>query len=449
MTSRRAGSIALVLGLGAWLAPGLAAANTSTQVALETVLTLLAVLGGAYLVTHLALERIARRFAVVTGVEYVLVGVALGPVLSVLDRQTASLLQPALTLGTGALGLLTGLWLDARGFRRADARAFGAALVISLVTAGLVVGLPALVLSQAPPHLLGLDDWLPGLLFAGAVALVADAGPIHSLVAFLQAKGVAPVIASRAADFSSTLAVIGFGALFCVYQGGPLVEHRVLAPWQWFLVQLGVGVLLGLLFRGFLRKDIAEEKLLTILIGMVIFTSGIAYYLGVSVIFTNFVLGAVLINTSAAAAQVLRMMASIRRPFHIVLFFFAGVFLSLDVPWWSWALAVPYLLLRVGGRYLGGALAQRFVLPRSPPMPGPGLALLAPGGLSVAMMINFRLTYHEHRPIPEVYSALLVGVVVSEILAYLSTRRWLIDAADVPPALAERRGGFDLPGSVR
>jgi hypothetical protein len=65
------------------------------------------------------------------------------------------------------------------------------------------------------------------------------------------------------------------------------------------------------------------------------------------------------------------------------------------------------------------------------------------------MMLNFRISYQEHAPIPELYSTLLVGIVLNEVLAYLATRRWLIDAADVPPALAEQRGGFEDLGELR
>jgi Kef-type K+ transport system membrane component KefB len=443
MVGARHARIAVGLAVAAVvvLAPEAALAAEPTPTALRTVLTLLAILGAAYLITHLALERIARRFAVVTGVEYILVGAALGPVLGVIDAETTRLLRPALTLGTGALGLLAGLSLRFAGFERQDLRSFSSALMVSLVTLAAVVGLPAVLLSQLGGE--RLSFWLPGLLLLGAVALVADPSPVQSLARFLQAKGAAPAFGARTADFCSMLAVLAFGGVFCVYEGGPMLGRRALPSWAWFLLQLAVGVVLGLVFRALLRAERRPERLLPVLIGIVTFTSGVAFYLRVSVIFTSLVLGAVLVNTFERGEQLRHRLASVRRPLHIVLFFFAGVFLRLDVPWWAYALGLPYVALRVWGRSLGGAFARRLAVADSPPLPGPGPALLAPGGLSVAMMLNFRISYQDHAPLPEIYSALLLGVVLSEVLAYLLARRWLIDAADVPPALAERRGGFE------
>ncbi len=415
------------------------AADTS---ALETVLLLVALLGVAYLITHLALERIARRFAVVTGAEYVLVGLALVPALGVIRGDTLQLLTPALTVGTGALGLYAGLRFEFRSMSRTDLRAALMAIWVSVCTVGLVAAVPGLVLYRWGN---GLGIYLPALLYAGAVALVADPGPTRALTTFLQAKGPAPAVATRVAELCTALAILGFGVLFCFYRGGGSEPNAGTSePWVWLLVQLLLGSLLGLLFRGLLRPDMGEQRLLTVLLGMVIFTSGLAFYLRVSTIFANFIMGVVLINGTSAAASIRDQLASIRRPFTIVLFFFAGALLNLDVPWWSWLLAIPFVALRFLGRWIGGALAHRFVHLGNTPLPSLGPALLAPGGLSVAIMLNYRLALGDFSPIREAYAGILVGLVASEILAYLTTRRWLLDAADVPPALAYRRGDFEF-----
>src|SRR5690554_3135528 len=57
-------------------------------------LILLAIVGAAYIITHLLLERLAERFGFVTGTEYIVLGVLLGPVFGVLDTETIGALTP-------------------------------------------------------------------------------------------------------------------------------------------------------------------------------------------------------------------------------------------------------------------------------------------------------------------------------------------------------------------
>ncbi len=415
----------------------------------QNILVLLAVVGVAYLITHALLERVQRRFGVVTGVEYILFGVLAGPVLEFLDPSTIGQFTPAIVLGTGSLGLLTGLHVSFRRFGALELEATRVAMWTTLTTLLVMVGLPLLLLwAFAPASQLAF--WTPAVVCAGAVALVADTSPMHALRQFLQARGEAISLAVSTAQLSSSLAIIAFGVLFCLYNPGQVVLppgvraqsfYAVLAAYpavEWLLVHLLIGALLGLIFGTFLRRELEDEKLLTVAMGMVIFTSGIAYYLRLSPIFVNFVLGVVLINTCYQGKRVETMLVSIERPLYIVLFFFAGATFSLQAPWWSLGLVIPYLVLRSTGRALGGLLAMRTsaIEPKQPSM---ARALLAPGGLSVAMILDFHAVYLGAQFEQVVYAALLCSVVVSELLAHRRTKSWLIDFTDVPPA--QLRGG--------
>jgi Kef-type K+ transport system membrane component KefB len=57
-----------------------------------------------------------------------------------------------------------------------------------------------------------------------------------------------------------------------------------------------------------------------------------AYYLQLSPIFVNFVLGVVLMNLGRHSDHVESRLISIRRPLYILLFFFAGAGWALDAP---------------------------------------------------------------------------------------------------------------------
>ncbi|MGM0559015.1 MAG: cation:proton antiporter [Myxococcota bacterium] len=407
-------------------------------------LLLLAIIGVAYLVTHLVLERVAERYGFVTGIEYVVLGAILSPVLGLIETADINAMTPAIVLGTGSLGLLTGLHIDLSEFRKPmPRRALKVALTVSLLTAIFVMLLPAFAIYyfHSPELMLSLA---PGLLCVGTVALVADAGPIRAMISYLGAEGPGTDLGIKTAHLCASIGVILFGLIFCVYNPTdlPFVPSGPSGPFVWFGVHLLLGSVLGLIFSWLLRRDFGDEKILTVVIGMVIFASGMAYYLQLSPIFVNFVLGVVLMNMGRHSGHVESRLMSIRRPLYILLFFFAGAGWVLDAPWWTYALVVPYLLLRWFGRIVGGLLS-RSVASTEARNAGISRALMAPGALSVAMLLDFDQVYEQLYYEPIIYNGLLLAIVISEIASYKLTRTWLIDATDVAPP--EQRGTSSFP----
>jgi Kef-type K+ transport system membrane component KefB len=200
-----------------------------------------------------------------------------------------------------------------------------------------------------------------------------------------------------------------------------------------------IGASLGVFFGLYLRRDLGEEQLLTVLLGIIVFTSGLAYYLRLSPIFVNFLLGVVLNMMGRGARLIEGTLSSFERPLYIVLFFFAGGSLALSgIEWWVLLLVIPYLLLRYLGRWLGGLLSVRLAGAdyRIPPL---GRVLLVPGGLSVAMLLNFEEAFGDRLAyINSMYAAMLLAVVLSEVHGHGRARSWLIDATDVDPSTIRR-----------
>lgn len=413
----------------------------------ESVLILLAIVGVAYLVTHLVLERVAERFGFVTGVEYIVLGAILGPAASyipdvqpLIDDTTLGALTPAIVLGTGSLGLWGGLHFDFKKFGNLQFRALKSAMFISLTTLLVVVGVATAVLYYfwSPGTVVAA---MPALLCVGTVAMVADTGPLRSMAAYLGAEGPATEFGALVAGYCSAMGITAFGLIFCFYNT-TTVPFDVDPPFVWlvwFGIHLLLGSALGLVFATFLRRDFSDDKIITVVIGMVIFSSGFAYYLHLSPIFVNFILGVVLINTGRHADHVESRLRAIRRPLYIVLFFFAGAgWKTGNVAWWAFALVIVYVVLRRTSR-LAGSLAATRIVSQQTYGAGLGRALLAPGALSVAMLLNFDQVFSGSPYAKVLYDGLLTAIVVTEIVAYPMTRSWLIDVADVAPPEQRKR----------
>ena len=421
---------------------------------LTDVLLLLLFVGCAYAIAHLLLEYIAERFGFVTGIEYILLGVVIVEGFEIVSHSTIDQFTAVIELSTGALGLLSGLYIEIDRLRR-ERRALKAAIIISLSTLVCVLGIPGIIAWSLLPTE-SFVSLAPGIACMGAVALVAEAGPIQSLIAFLDVRGEQTKKAVITARFCSLVGIFIFGLIFCFFNtadinpSSPLYVLSTLSPavqWMPFLgLHLVIGVVLGFVFSSFINRDFEFEQLFTVVIGLVIFTSGLAYYFNLSPIFVNFVLGVVLANHSEYSDHVVSMIRSIQRPLYIMLFFFAGARLTATISQAYVALlvlvALSYLAFRQLGRGVGG-VAVNYAVPEKPFNLGIGRALLASGALSVAMLLDFNEFYSEVRIdvplvglegfnyIPPLYAGLLVAVAASEIFSYATIRAWLIDSSDI------------------
>ncbi|MFO7567080.1 MAG: hypothetical protein R6X02_30830 [Enhygromyxa sp.] len=429
--SRHRGSAAglictLAISLCLWPRPALAAGLSDE--AFLRIIVLLAVVSVGYVITHLAVERLARRFSFAGGVEYVLLGVVLGPLLGILDEELARDIRPVLLLGAGALGMLAGLELGVREENTRVRGAWAGALSITSISALVMIALPLLAAWSFGFAIEADDAWTAALLFAGVVALGTDGAVIRGLAETLGARGPAPALGLATAHRVRALAILAFGILFSLVIDTETVDLRPLSGAATaFGVQVGAGVILGLLFGVIVHRELDERTLLTVVVGMVFLAGGFAYAMNASAIFVNFVAGLTFAMTSPHAGEATRTMRSIKHPFVIALYFFAGL------EWvagalWVYAMVVPFLFLRWISRKLGGAIGAR--LGSSPANLGP--ATTAPGGLTMAFVINTVLVYRHVPGIIDVYGPLITALVLLDLHSVRAVRRWLVDAAGIP-----------------
>jgi Kef-type K+ transport system membrane component KefB len=395
----------------------------SNQTFYEIIL-LLSVVSVGYVITHLAVERLSRRFAVAGGIEYVALGIVVGPILGIINPELAHDIRPVLLLGAGALGMLAGLELGPaiRGGWRA-------AISITGFTAITMILAP-LLLAWALGYDVESDEaWTAALLLVGIVALGSDGAVIRTVASTLGARGPAPELGVAVATRVRALATIGFGVLYAVIENQDVLSLREpIGMLQALGLQVGAGVVLGLLFGVLVHRKLDERSLLTVVVGMVLLAGGFAYAMGVSAIFVNFVAGLTFARTSSYDADATRTMYSIKQPFVIALYFFAGL------EWvsgalWVYLMIVPFLVLRQLGRKLGGVVGGR------PPGWSTDLSAstYAPGGLTIAFALSIGLTHRELPGIVDVYGPLIIALVLLELSSLRAVRRWLVDVADVAP----------------
>lgn len=395
------------------------------------VVGLLAVVGSAYLLARFAVGRLQKAFLVLAGVEYIALGVLLGeqmpyhlPAFSNLDE-----LLPIVALAVGWVGLLRGMELSYERLR--STKSTGATQVVivqALVAGGVTTGVAYAIFSQ--PWFGGGIGRTQGWMAAGVMGCAAAAGsvgPIELLQRRYRLEGDLAGQIRRMAATSDLLAIFVFGMLFCVFHK---YEEGVIAlSWfEWAGVSLLLGGVLGVFFRPFLGDDDSENGRFLAMVGVIVLASGAAYFLDLSPLLVNLVLGVVLVNTAKAGPQIRETLESTKAPMAIVLFVFAGaLWRPPDLPATEIViLCAGYVLLRILGKWVGTGLAAWRTSMRGDTYRG----LLGHGTVSVAMVISLRLVY-DGPAVDLAYTAILCSVIFNDLIAPRVLRGLLVDTGDL------------------
>ena len=404
---------------------------------MSTVLLLLGVVAAAYLLAHFVVERAQQRFLFVSGFEYLLLGVLLGPDVlhDIAPFSDLTRLAPIFAFASGWVGLLYGLELTRRD--ELGGQPIWHAIIDAVVTCAALTG-ASWWLFHLDPFALGATE--PEALGAALLLGCTAAAGSSSAIDLLQSRyhslstTLLPML-RRIAWVGSILSIFGFGILFCLNHEGEAFTAKPVPWWGWLLLTLGLGVVLGLLFWVFIGADRDENDIFLAMVGILLFASGAAFFLNLSALLVNFVLGLVLAMTPHGAAirgQLERTAAPVR----LILLLFAGAH-------WRPVALLPgvlvcggYLALRLSAKAVASSIAAIGTPLRLDLFRG----LMAQGDVAIAMALSFRLVYEG--PVADLaYTAVLVGVILHEVLSPRMLRGLLVDSGE----LREDLGARSLP----
>lgn len=402
-----------------------------------TLILLLAFLGSRWTFTRLRLP-LAAQHIYLTGTEYILIGVCLGPaLLDVLDSATLRGLSPVLNLALGWVGLMFGAQLELRQVARFPAQNLMVALVQGLSTLGLCAAAFLVIPGWLPP---GASVPVPGALHGGpaihALALGALAVPTaQSSLALIEQEleiRQAPLmqLLRYVAGIDALLGLLAFGALFAFsHHASPLGVPHVI-PLQILLFALGLGLITGLILHVLTRLQCPQEELMLFTVGAVVFSAGAAAFLKLSPLFVTLAAGLLVANVRGQKERIVRALVVLEKPFYLVLLLMGGA-LVLPSSWLSRSLlfALVYVATRLLGKLAGGLLASRMFRHPTPLSPWLGLGLTSQGGMAVAMVISFHQAFSG--PAAQVILVMaLAAVIVNELFSPALARRVLPETPD-------------------
>jgi Kef-type K+ transport system membrane component KefB len=412
-------------------------------------LVLVALIVSAFVVSRF-LHRHAERVSLVSGIEYAVVGVLIGPLMpfGLIAEDTLASLDLLVTLLLGLLGFMVGLHArDAlrrfEHFLAGSVAGLLVALAVGLVTLALIQALdPTYAADPAPMFAIPIwteSDWVYELwasedavwlaLTLGAAAASASLTAIESAAARWKAEGPPLVLLRDLASAGQVTAIVLFGLALAGDRAPESGLGHGLSVVEWAGLTGFAGALTGLLFTIFIRGVEDDLPLYLTTLGLVIFAAGIGAALGVSPLFVNLVAGLTVAATSKHGARLLDNLDRLKRPLAILLLVLAGIAWRPALGW-LWLIPAGYLLTRVGTRVWASRFAvSTFVHGAEFRRLGGGL--IGQGSLAAAIALSYAQVHPEHGAV--VLTAVLVPMLITDLFAVSTLRRVLANAGAIRP----------------
>lgn len=386
-------------------------------------LILLLAAAAAYLAAHFVFEWLGRRFLVVSGAEYLALGILLGPQVSgVLSRDLIDSLAPVVTLAVGWIGVIIGTRFELKQLIGIHARLFRIGFAESSLTFVVVGALEYVAMRE----IVGATERqaMFAAVVLGAMAVASSDVGISLVARRLRGGSVILEQLRLSSSIDALVAVLAFGILLCIFHT-PAPAARPLTPTEWAAVSIAIGVLGGMLFHVFLGDTPDADRLFVALVGGVVMVSGAATYLRLSPLMSAVFFGIVLVNTTSRPQALVETITRVERPMYFVLLLFGGA--TWEASHHAWAVPVVlYLAARLAGKIGGSRLAARANGAVGDLGPHWGRALLGQGRVAVALGLS--AVHQESTPFPNIiFTAAVASVLLTEFLSARAVRSVLGD----------------------
>ena len=379
---------------------------------MSAALSLILIVAAAYLAAHLVFEWVAERYHIVSGAEYLILGVLLGPQVSgFMSADVVASFAPFMTLALGWTGAAHGMNFYLPRLMRVPGLTYSVAILEAVITFCFVSAV--MLVGFAWAFDMSYDGVILPALSLGAIATAAAS----SGVAFVSQSTPHPVVQQleTTALVDGAFAIIAFGILLCVVHIDVSIGTRNLTPTEWAVITFGIGVIGGTMFHLFLGPERNPDRLFIALAGAIILASGAASFLRLSPLLPAMLIGAILINTSSNRDELQRLMRTVEKPLYFVLLVFAGA--SWRPSRYNWILPVVlFVVVRMAAKLGSARLATRLLGRDELRGTNWGRGLFGQGTLALAIGLSYSL--NDMTLVPNVvFTAAIISVLVTDIFA--------------------------------
>lgn len=360
---------------------------------------------GSLIFHKLEIKTIWLKSFAYTGSLYLALGYLIGPhIFGFLNEAIINDLSVLYALVLGWAGFLIGLQTNIKNLKRFPF------VYYQFATINLIVAFLALYLLLILLHdLLNVTSMekkdLLVLSIAGAITSPIIIGVVSR---DFRIPGRISHMLQFLAAFDNLLGVIIIGIVLAVVNETLLFQTQN-TNFFVLLILIVIGIFAAYLYN-FLSKSVTKEQEATLyLIGLLIFSIGIAFYLNQSLLFVAFIFGLGISNMQKKVTKLFLGIQQFEKPLYILLLIFVGANISIKHGYYFQYLLI-FLIIHYFSKLLSGFVANKFLSPKTRFKNSIGLANLGFGGLSLAIVLDFHLSS------PSEFSEMLLFIIAVALL---------------------------------
>ncbi len=337
----------------------------------------------AYLGTIYLFGRKGKLGIYTGGIEFLLIGSLLS-IKSVfnIDEEFVRDLYPFVHVELAWIGLLYGVQIEWKNIRRHPPVDWAVMFSESVLTMILIFFASHYILRSVLIMEKSLAFFISLLLAsAGSISSPWTLGVVHSR---LKIRNPALRRLRFIVSIDDIPGIVVFSALFFLFLEGTWFELLLR-----FAGSVFAGLSLGWLSFELLCSKKRQFEPLIVLIGAVLLASGIAYALGVSVIFITFLSGLVIANRRNRHVDLYPLIAGVEHPFYVLFLLIAGFHWNAG-NFAALYIAILAIAVRLIGKFIIFQASQKYYIYKE--WNGKlALTIIAPGGIALAMIVNAAL----------------------------------------------------------
>lgn len=383
----------------------------------------------AVLIAGLAFGALAKRCHLPAVTGQILAGVLLGPsVLHVFDQGAVVSLRPITHFALGLIAVAVGNHLNIRRLRNATHR------LVWLLLAEITITPVCILLAV---RLVPDTTWTLALLLA-TIGISTAPATILALVKEARAKGVfvKTLMAAVALNNIACICLFAFAHKAASTVLDPTAPHGLvailLAPFQEFSTAAILGGGMGLILIASTRRVVGSERLATFSMIAILFTAGLADFLGFSSLLACLFMGVTLANVTPDKEEIgHHVFVNFENAFLAVFFTVAGMELDFSYLVPAGLVAVVVVLARLVGKVMAGGVAMKLAGAPSRVRQHLGWALVPQAGVAVGLILLVQ-DDPALASISRLFLAIgLTVVTLNEIIGPVLTRRALLKSGEV------------------
>lgn len=409
---------------------------------MDTFLLLILLIIIGYLSFQFVNKKLQRKFLYKPGFEFLLLGILIGePFISfinnkfqlalpiILNEQGLIQLRPVIAAVLGAVGFSVGLQFRVKELFNFSIEQFKLSIFDSILTLLLMSSLSYLVMRSFLQNLISIENLVVNSLIIGLTASTLSIYVLEVLKNKFQIEGENFNTLSTIPKLNNFISISFVGLIFALNHKGT-TKIISFTPIEWFVISILISLLLGFLFFIFLEREETENKLFLALLGIIIFSSGSAYFLNLSPLFFNLLVGFVIGNLIKSKDALTEFFKKMESPFHIIILIYAGTLIKIDNFYIFIVGLVSYLIIRYLLKFFIGWFAFNLSLDKSKFDKSIGKGLTSQGIIAIAIVINFQQVFNN--PLMNtIFAIVIFSSLINDILSTKFTKDLLIDLNEI------------------